>query len=181
MKENNLKALLLTAFCFVVALCSEIKSMDTASDFQETTFCKAKNTNSEGCLDSLKTEISSNSYNVLFLLNQDENKDPKTSWASYMASPFKTVIHGTYNIVDFAVKHPAQTIITSLLVAAQFTAVAADCNCIYYIPGSGSSCTPWAVEWAATPGSLGQFQNASACQQLIQTFANSNLCYYGCF
>ena len=173
MQASNLKASLITACCFFIVLCSEIKSMDTASDLQETTSYKAKNTHNEGCLDSLKNDMGSNSSSVRFLLNQDENKDPETSLASYMASPVKAVIHRTYNIVDFAVKHPTQTIITTLLIAAQVTAVAADCNCILYRQNSG--CNPD----NAIPITYGQFPNASDCKSLTSSF--TIYCYYGCF
>lgn len=173
MKSSNLKASLITVCCFIVALCSEIMSIDNTLSIQETTFYKAKKTNSEGCLDSLKSEIGSNSSSVRFLINQDENKGSETSLASYMASPVKAVIHRTYNIVDFTVKHPTQTIITTLLIAAQVTAVAADCNCILYKSNSG--CSPG----GAIPITYGQFQNASDCKSLTSSF--TGYCYYGCF
>lgn len=171
MNTSKLKAIFTTACCFVFALCSEIKSMDTASgiqELQETTSYKTKNTNSEGCLDSLKTEVSSNSSSALLLLNQDENKAPETSWGSYISSPIKSVINGTYNIVDFSVKHPTQTIITSLLITAQFTAVAADCNCIY-IGGQPQ-----------VPYTLGIFPNETACQG-VTAGGGTSAFYVGCY
>jgi hypothetical protein len=171
MNTIKLRAILITVFCFVVALCSEIKSMDTASDLQETT-SKTKNTNSECCLDRLKSEIDSDSSNEQLLLNGDENKDPETSWVSYISSPVKYIINGTYNIVDFAVKHPTQTVVTSLLIVSQFTAVAADCNCIWKCKESyGNGASSYRAR------TLGQFANETACMQIT---AGGDCTYYGC-
>lgn len=96
MKSSNFKAILITTFCFVV-LCSGIKPMDTASDFQKTTSYKAKIDNNEIHLDSLKSEIKIDSHNALLTRNQNENKDQETSFVSYITSPVKAVIRGTYN------------------------------------------------------------------------------------
>jgi hypothetical protein len=174
MNISKLKAIFITACCFVVALCLEIKSMDTTSDIQETTSYKAKHTNSESCLDSLKNEMGSNSPSARLLLNQDENKD-STPWVFYVSSPVKAVINGTYNIVDFAVKHPTQTIITSLLIAAQFTAVAADCNCILQ-----KQMTDQYGKSYYTPYTFGQFPNETECKNFSKDFSQAYSGMYGC-
>ena len=173
MNASKLKAIFTTACCFVVALCSEIKSMDTASDLQETPSFKARETNSEGCLDSLKKEIGSNASRSQFLHNQDENKGPKTSWATYITEPVKAVIHGTYNIVDFTVKHPTQSLITSLLITAQFTAVAAQCNCLWNCQEAMGLSVVYRMR------TLGTLANAAQCKHIQDPQAT--ICdYYGC-
>lgn len=176
MNTSKLKSIFITACCFVVVLCSESKSMDTASDHQETASYKAKSINSEDCLGSLKTEISSNLSSVLLLPNQDENKRIEPSWTSYMVSPVKAVIQGTYNIFDFTVKHPTQAIITSLIIAAQLTTVAADCNIVLH---NGCNCILWnGFENQKNLYPFGMFPNATACMSLA---VGSNYKYYGCF
>jgi hypothetical protein len=161
MNTRKLKAIFTTACCLVVALCSEIKSMDTASNLQETPSYKAQQINSEGCLDSLKTEMGSNSSSAQLFRNQDENKDLGTSWASYMSYPVKAVIHGTYNIFDFTVKNPKQTIITALIIGAELTVAAAYCNCILNIHNAATG------DWIAT--SLGLFPNETECQAVASS------------
>jgi len=131
MQASNLKVSLITACCFVVALCSDIKCMDTASDIQEATSYKIKNNHSESSLDILKPEADIVGLRETLLPRvQDEDVNTSTSWGSYISSPVKYSINITHNIVDFAVKHPTQTVITSLLIAAQFaTACMAAVNC----------------------------------------------------
>lgn len=166
MNISKLKLLLITACCFVVALCLEIKSMDTVSGLQETTSLKDKRINSEGCLDSLKFEVDSNPSNAQLLLNEDENKDPEISWVSYMSYPVKAVVHGTYKIVNFTVKHPTQAIVTSLLIA-QFAAVTAYCNCMYISTAGG----------AGAPVSVGIVSNETACKDALKGLVQ----YHGCY
>ena len=119
MNTSKLKACLLTACCLVLALLVESQAMDDASDSQEITLCKTDN--SESYLGSLKLETDNSSFHATLPLNEYEKST--ASWGSYVASPIKSVIHGTYNIADFAVKHPTQTIVTSLIIGAQLTAM----------------------------------------------------------
>lgn len=148
MNARTLKSLLIIVCCFVVVLCSEIKSMDTASGLQETTPYKTKNINSEGCLNRL----------------EPENENLAASWVSYVVSPAKSAIGWTCNVADFSVKHPTQAMITSLLVAAQFTAIAANyCNCVWdCVEPDGN----YAGEESRMPRSLGMFPNSTACMSV---------------
>lgn len=158
MQEGNLKALFMTAFCFIVALCSEIRCMDTASDLQEPTSYKAQNNHSGNYLDSLKPEIDNSLHDAMSPLNQDENESSSTSWVSYVSSTVKGFINRTYNVVDFSMKHPARAMITSLFIAAQFTDVAAKCNCIYTAYQNGSGYVPF---------SLGTVPDEAACMRAM--------------
>ena len=65
---------------------------------------------------------------------KDENGESETSWASYISYPVNTIIRGTYNIVDFSMKHPTQSMITILLVGSQLSPVDAQ---YYYNPDDG--------------------------------------------
>lgn len=175
MKASNLKAILITAFCFVVALCSEIRCMDTASDLQEQTSYKAQNNHSGNYLDSLKPKIDNSLHEAMSHLNQDENEKSAMSWVSYVASPVKSVMSWTYDMADFAVKHPTHTIIISLLGAAQFTLVSAHCNCILGIADMGL------VASHAVPTSLGMVTNATICSSLAATCERVYCRYLGCY
>jgi len=124
MKTSNLKASLIIGCCFIIALCSDIKSMDTASDLQKTTSYKAKNTSSEGCLDSLKEEMGSNSSGALLLLNQDENKYEdgsysglaKVAFDQFVTQPCQAVLSTAAAFCKFSYQHPA----TALAMTATF-------------------------------------------------------------
>ncbi len=165
MNLSKLKTLLIAACCFVIALCSEVKCMDTESDIHRA--ASYKNNHGENYLDNLKQE---SAPDTLLFLTQDENKSSKASWKSYVASPIQSIIYWTYNVADFAVKHPTQAMITSLIVAAQLTVVAADCNCILY--------TGDTKPYNGNPLSYGQFPNETACQSLANKFQGYS--YYGC-
>ena len=162
MNTSKMKVTLVTACCFVVALCSDIRCMDTKSDIQEPTSYKNQNNSSGNYLDSLKPEIDNSLQDSMLPLNQDENESSSTSWMSYVSSPVKVVVNGTYNIVDFAVKHPTQATITALIIGTQFTALAAEyCNCI------------WTCRETTGPGlvgsrlrTLGPFENDTACMDM---------------
>ena len=123
MKVSKLKSVPLMTCCLVFALFAKSQGMDDAPELREVTSYKANHNGSY--LDGLKPEISNDSQDKALLLIQDEEEKPEASWASYAASPLKAVISEAYNIADFAVKHPTQAVITSLLIAAQFTAVEA--------------------------------------------------------
>jgi hypothetical protein len=110
----------ITACCLVLALFAKGQAMDDASDPQEITLCKIGH--SESYLGSLKPQEDNSNLHAILLLNQDEGENSTASFGSYVTSPIKAVIYGAYNVADFAVKHPTQTIVTSLLIAAQFTA-----------------------------------------------------------
>jgi hypothetical protein len=143
--------------------------MDTAADLSEPTSYKAQNNHSGNYLDSLKSETdNSDLHDTLLPFAQDKSE---ISFGSYISSPVKSAIHWTYNVADFAAKHPTQMIITSLLMAAQLTVIAADCNCIwrcYESYGLGDS--------SYRVRTLGQFSNETACKEMMSVSANN--CYY---
>ena len=128
MKVSKLKSVPLMTCCLVFALFAKSQGMDDAPELREVTSYKANHNGSY--LDGLKPEISNDSQDKALLLIQDEEEEKsEASWVSYVTSPIKAVIDGTYNIVDFAVKHPTQAMITSLLIAAQYTSVVEAYRC----------------------------------------------------
>ena len=129
MKSSNLKAMLITAFCFVVALCSEIICMDNASDIQEITSYKSQNNHSENYLDILKPEIDNRLCDVILPLNQDENENPSTSWASYLISPVKATLQMASEFISLAHNNPNKAVLVGLVLTYQIAAVTADCWC----------------------------------------------------
>jgi hypothetical protein len=179
MDTSNLKAIFTAACCFVLALCSQLKSMDIASDLQEITTYKTKSATSEPCLGSLKTEKGSGSVAEQLLVNQGENKDAETSWGMYTSDMVKAVIKCTYNIANFP---SMRTLTNSLFIAAQFAVIDAYCNCILY-KANGPNCPTIFPSCLGSPMSMGVFPNETVCMDLAQAFScgNPTLCYYGCF
>lgn len=162
MKISMLKSVTIMVSFLFLALLSKIQGADDISDLREKTLYKS-NYNSI-YLNHLKPEIDINSQDKAL---RGEEEKSEISWAYYVVSPVKSLMGWTYNVADFAVKNPKQAIVTSLLVAAQVTAVAASnhCTCVFELQ-DGSNFTQSFLQSCAGRGK----PNVTACQAYCQNF-----------
>ena len=128
MVTNKFKYILTIAFCFIVSLCLEAKSMDSESDNQEEISYKAKN---------IKNEIENYS----------------SDWFSLAASPIKSSINFTNNLMSFVAKNPTYSVILGMTLFVQTANAIVPCYCF---------CLD---TWGNEPRLIGLTPGLRACQQ----------------
>ena len=158
MKHSTLKRLSIAMCSLIMVLCSEVKSAQDLTD----------------------PEIMASNKTKLFYQNEDtqlsneELISPQTikleessvSWAPYLFTPFKSAVDNAYNIIKYATQNPSKAMIIGLMLVANITAVAAECECCckYHVPGAslvdkGS----WVVECYGTASNIQMCSNI--CKQ----------------
>jgi len=150
MKINKLKLLSIAICCLVSALCSEAQCMDNQSDTLELSVVNRA------------TNTKSSSQNEIATLALED----KSSLFSYLLYPAKTAIHSAYEVIKYTAQNSQKSLIIGVYLACQFTAIAADCNCIIY-----DQLTAGPI----LPHSLGQFPNETACNDLCAIFPNCKM------
>jgi hypothetical protein len=122
MMINKLKVMSIAICCLIVALCSETQGMENQTDILESATVKSSASmqlSAQNEIDDFTSEsVSSQLVNL---------ENSKVSWMSYFLSPVVRVAQKAYDIVDYTTRNPQKAAIIGVFMAAQFTAVAADC------------------------------------------------------
>jgi hypothetical protein len=121
---NKLKSIKIIIYCFVMALCSETKCMDSLSNNFET---KIRN-GTTNMLSFSQNEIDGSASESM-PTHLASLEDSTTSWTAHLLSPAKTVFRSAYETMKFTTHNPQKALIIMVYLAYQVTAVAADCTC----------------------------------------------------
>ncbi len=117
MKSRFLKILSIAMCSLIMGLGSEVQSTQPDIEFELTGLQGTR----------LVAQTEDDQLNVVDLTSSQtiELEKPSTSWASYLFTPLKAVS----DIISYAAQNPTKTVMISLVLVANITAVAATCDC----------------------------------------------------
>jgi len=155
--SNYLKKILFTLLIIMMPHMNTVsKAMDNEEHNRSTNTCRMRVVKDDQNQDSsfVKQSISFKAVSL---------EDTQNSWTSYLYSPVKSVLHGAYEIVDFAIQRPKLAMFIGLS---------------YAIPAVAAICTCWCDIDRNRKRKIGGVLNADLCKQLC---AQQGLTFLECY